>query len=117
MSELDITVSTLVQVHEVHVDLIPGNLSVILRMEGEQRFLQCLQTLDPHLCGRERMHPCDDTHALRIIVSGLHHFLHFLGAVGRTFIYYFNRDDTAGVQAFHHLLGVTVNSNDCVTSV
>ena len=117
MTELDVTVSTLVQVHEIHVDLIPGDLSVILCVEMEQRLLQCLQTLDPHLCGRESVHPSDDTHALRIVVGSLHHFLHFLGAVGCTFINNLDRDDATGVQAFHHLLGVTVNSNHCVTSI
>ena len=50
MSELDVTMSTLVEVHEVHVDLAPGNLGVILGVEVKQRLLQLLQTLDPHLC-------------------------------------------------------------------
>ena len=49
VSELDIAVSTLVEVHEVHVDLAPGDLSVILSVEVEQRLLQLLQTLNPHL--------------------------------------------------------------------
>ena len=51
VSELDIAVRTLVQVHEVHVHRLPGNLSVVLGVEVEHRLLQLLQTLDPHLSG------------------------------------------------------------------
>ena len=51
MSELDITVSTLVEVHEVHVHGLPGDLSVVLCVEVEEGLLQLLQTLDPHLGG------------------------------------------------------------------
>ena len=49
VTELDITMSRLVQVHEVHVDGVPRKLGVVLCVEVEKRFLQCLQTLDPHL--------------------------------------------------------------------
>ena len=34
-----------------HVDAVPGDLSVVLCVEVEQRLLQGLQTLDPHLGG------------------------------------------------------------------
>ena len=49
MSELAVAVSTLVQVHEVHVHRVPRNLGIILGMEMQQRFLQLLQTVNPHL--------------------------------------------------------------------
>ena len=35
MAELDIAMSTLVQVHEVHIDRVPRNLGIILSMEVE----------------------------------------------------------------------------------
>jgi len=35
VSELDITVSRLVQVHEVHIHRLPGNLGIILCVEVE----------------------------------------------------------------------------------
>ena len=51
VAELYVAVGTLVQVHEVHVDAVPGYLGVVLRVEVEQRLLQRLQALDPHLGG------------------------------------------------------------------
>ena len=51
VSELDIAMCTLVQIHEVHVHCLPGNLGIVLSVEVEHRLLQLLQTLDPHLCG------------------------------------------------------------------
>ena len=50
VTELDVTMSRLVQIHEVHVDGVPGKLSVVLSVEVEKRLLQSLKTLDPHLC-------------------------------------------------------------------
>ena len=117
VSELDIAVSTLVQVHEVHVDLAPGDFGIILCVEVAQRLLQLLQTLDPHLCRREGVHPGNDTYALLVVVGSQHYLLYFLRAVGCTFIYNLNGDVTRGVQTLYHLLRVTVNGNYCVASV
>ena len=79
MTELDVAVSRLVEVHEVHVDGVPWEVSIILGVEVEQRLLQCLQTLDPHLGGREGVHPGDDTHALLVVVGCLHDGFHLVG--------------------------------------
>ena len=68
VTEFDVTVSRLVEVHEVHVNSVPRQLGVVLGVEVEQRLLQSLQTLNPHLCGREGMHPSNDTHALLVVV-------------------------------------------------
>ena len=62
-SELPVTVRRLVQVHEVHVDLGPRELAVELRVQVEQRLLESAETPDPHLRGRERVHPRDHAHA------------------------------------------------------
>ena len=78
MSELDVAVSTLVQVHEVHVNLAPGDLGIVLSVEMKQGLLQLLQALDPHLSGGEGVHPGDDTHALLIVVGSQHDLLNFL---------------------------------------
>ena len=72
MTELDVAMSRLVEVHEVHVDGVPWQLCVILGVEVEKRLLECLQTLDPHLGGREGVHPCDDTNTLLVVVGSLH---------------------------------------------
>ena len=72
MTELDVAVCRLVEVHEVHVDVVPWNFCVVLCMEVEERFLKRLKTLNPHLCWRECVHPCDDTYTLFIVVRSLH---------------------------------------------
>ena len=104
VTELYIAVGALVQVHEVHIDGVPGNIGVVLCVEVEQGLLKSLQTLDPHLGGAEGVHPGDDTYALAVIVGSLHHGLNLIAAVGSTFIYYLNGDVTALVQTINHLL-------------
>ena len=113
MSELDVSVGALVQVHEVHIHRLPGDLGIILCVEVEERLLQILQTLDPHLGGAEGVHPGDDTYALLVVVGSFH----LLRTVGCTFIYYLDGDDTAVVQTSNHLLRVSVNCHDCITSI
>jgi len=76
MTKLDIAVSRLVEVHEVHIYVLPRKFSVVLCMEVEERLLQCLQALDPHLSRRECVHPCDDTYTLIVVVRSLHDSLY-----------------------------------------
>ncbi|MCY1244555.1 hypothetical protein D9M72_576400 [compost metagenome] len=47
----------LVEVHEVEIDVRPGQLDVRLGVQVQQRFAQQVQALDPHLGRAERMHP------------------------------------------------------------
>ena len=117
VSELDVAVGTLVQVHEVHVHGFPGYLGVVLGVEVEQGLLQGLQTLDPHLGGREGVHPGDDAHALVVVVGGLHHGFHFLAAVGGAFVHHLDGDDAAVVQSVDHLFRMGVNGHHGVASV
>ena len=104
MAELDVSVSALVEVHEVHVDFVPGDFGVVLGVEVEERLLQLLQTLDPHFGGREGVHPSDDTHTLVVVVCSEHHSLDFLGAVGSAFINNLHGDIAGGVEALDHFL-------------
>ena len=50
MAELTVTVSGLVQVHEIHVHSVPWNLLVVLGMEMHERLLELEKTMYPHLC-------------------------------------------------------------------
>ena len=70
--------STLVEVHEVHVHSVPRNLLVELSVEVKERLAEDLHTVDPHLCRRECMHPCDDTDALLVSLSCSHDVSNFL---------------------------------------
>ena len=117
VAEFTVAVGGLVQVHEVHVHRVPRNFLVELSVEVEQGFLQLLQAMDPHLGRRECVHPCDDTDTLVIIVGSLEHGFHFLGGVGRAFIYYFHGEFARSVQTVYHLGGVAVNGYHCVTTV
>ena len=117
VTEFTVAMGRLVQVHEVHVHRVPRNFLVELSVEVEQGFLQLLQAMDPHLGRRECVHPCDDTDTLVIIVGSLEHGFHFLGGVGRAFIYYFHGEFARSVQTVYHLGGVAVNGYHCVTTV
>ena len=68
VAELAVAVRRLVQVHEVHVDLRPRQLEVVLRVQVQQRLRQGPQPGDPHLGRRERVHPRDDPDAARVRV-------------------------------------------------
>jgi len=117
VTELDVAVCRLVEVHEVHVDAVPRQLGVILSVEVEERLLESLQALDPHLGWREGVHPSDDTHALLVVVGCLHHCLYLGRRVGCALIYHLDRDVAAIVQASYHLLGVIIYLYHCVASV
>src|SRR5690606_36106718 len=69
MAEFTIAVGTLVKVHEIHVDGVPRNITVVLRMEMQQWFLEDIQPPDPHLAGGECMHPCDDADTGRLMIG------------------------------------------------
>ncbi len=62
-AELAVAVGGLVEVHEVHVDRRPGERSIGLGVQVEKRLAQRLQPGDPHLGGREGVHPADHPHA------------------------------------------------------
>ena len=62
-AKLAVAVRRLVQVHEVHVDAGPRDLTVELRVQVRQRLLERVQSGDPHLGRRERVQPGDQTHA------------------------------------------------------
>ena len=87
MSELTVAVRALVEVHEVHVDVVPWNLLMVLGMQVEKGFAKDLHALDPHLSGGEGMHPADHADALAVYVGAGHDICHFFGAVGSTSIY------------------------------
>ena len=61
--ELPVAVGGLVQVHEVHVDVGPGDLAVELRVQVQERLLQRLRPAIHILAGRERVHPGDQADA------------------------------------------------------
>ena len=55
----------LVEIHEVHVDLGPGKVAVVLGMQVEQRLLKSDKARDPHPGRREGVHPGDHADAIR----------------------------------------------------
>ena len=61
--ELAVAVGGLVQVHEVHVDRAPRQVAVELRVEVQEGLLERGEAGDPHLRGREGVHPEDEADA------------------------------------------------------
>ena len=71
---LPVTVGSLVQVHEVHVDLLIGDLPIILGRQMAVGLLQQIESMNPHLAGREGVAPGHHAAAC-IVVVGLFHDL------------------------------------------
>ena len=67
-----VTVRRLVQVHEVHVDAVPGDLDIGLGRQVQQGLAQDLEASDPHLGGAEGVHPGDDAEDA-VVRAGLEH--------------------------------------------
>ncbi len=68
-TELAPPVGRLVEVHEVHVDLAPGDVPVELGVQMQQRLLQLPQPGDPHPGRREGVHPGDEAGAAPVEVG------------------------------------------------
>jgi hypothetical protein len=71
IAELPVALRGLVEVHEVHVDLGPRQRDVRLRVQVQQRCLQCVEAGDPHLGRGEGVHPGDQPYAIRVGAGGL----------------------------------------------
>ena len=117
VAELAVAVGALVEVHEVHVDFVPGNFGVELGMEVEDWLVELLEAVNPHLGGREGVHPCDYADAFVGVIGSLHQVEHFARGVGGTFIYYFYREIAGVVETVDHLLRVGVDLNHGVAAV
>src|ERR1700761_5505136 len=63
VSELAIAVCGLVQIHEVHIDRVPRQVPIELRVEVQKRFRKDAQAANPHLRRREGVHPRDYAYA------------------------------------------------------
>ncbi len=63
VAEFAAAVRGLVEVHEVHVDVVPWDIAVELGVEVGERLAEDLQAFDPHFRRRERVHPRDDADA------------------------------------------------------
>ncbi len=103
VAELAVAVRRLVQVHEVHVDLGPRQLAVELRVQMEERLLQRAQAGDPHLRGRERVHPGDDPDAAVVPVRLGAERANRLGAPRRRLVDDADRHGLGGVEPCRHL--------------
>ena len=67
-AEFAVAVRGLVEIHEIHVDLGPGDIAIVLGVEVEERLLQRCQPGDPVFRGREGVHPGDDAGAIRACI-------------------------------------------------
>ncbi|MNY33766.1 hypothetical protein D3C86_1680600 [compost metagenome] len=99
-SKLTVAMSTLVQVHKIHINATPWNVTVELGMQVKQRFLKDIQTSDPHFRRREGMHPGDYANTIYIDISLLQRFKYLLRCFYYGFIYDLNGDLWRGIQLF-----------------
>ena len=79
---LPVAMGGLVEVHEVHVDLLVGDLFVVLGGQMAVGLLQGSEAVDPHLAGREGVAPGDDAGALVPVIGLLDHIGDLLVGLG-----------------------------------
>ena len=65
-SGFPVPVGRLVQIHEIHVDGIPREIAIELRVQMEEGLAQGGEATDPHLRGREGVHPKNQPGAGRV---------------------------------------------------
>ena len=54
-----VTMRSLVEIHEIHVDGFPREVAIKLGVQVNKRLAQIGQATDPHFSRRESMHPQD----------------------------------------------------------
>jgi carbon starvation protein len=59
VSRLAVAVGSLVEIHEIHVDVAPWQIAIELRVQVQKRLFKQREPADPHLGGRESVHPED----------------------------------------------------------
>ena len=101
-----VPVRRLVQVHEVHVDAVPGDLDIGLGRQVQQGLAQDLEASDPHLRGAERVHPRDDAEDA-VVRAGLEHrSLDGVGILQDGLPYDRRRHQVRFVEQAHNLAGL-----------
>ena len=68
-AEFAVAVRRLIQIHEVHVNLGPGDVAIVLRVKVQKRLPQRGQTGDPVLRRRKCVHPGDHADAITVAVG------------------------------------------------
>ena len=65
-ARLPVAMRRLVQVHEVHVDRVPGKVTIELGMEMRERLMKPVQPAHPHFRRRKCMHPKNEPGAVGV---------------------------------------------------
>ncbi|MNE55251.1 hypothetical protein D3C80_1500770 [compost metagenome] len=110
---LTVTMRSLVEVHEIHVDGCPRNALIVLGSQVQKRLLQQLGAADPHFGRGEGVHPGDYTGNLVTVVDFLHDGGDFVRADCQILQYKRVRQNAAVIQGINHFLGVGFNFSEC----
>ena len=105
-SRFAVAMCRLVEVHEIHVDLAPGQIAVELCVQVEERLPQSVQSADPHFRGRERVHPKNETRAVRVAARFLADAADFLRSGDKGFENEGERHFFRAIQRFDDFLRV-----------
>ena len=105
-AELAAAVRGLVQVHEVHVDAVPRQGGVELRVELQQRFVEDSQAVDPHFCWREGVQPHHQASAFVIVIGIAADVSDFVRGGTQRLQHQFARQFGFRVQRIHNVLRV-----------
>ena len=117
VTELTVSVGTLVEVHKVHIHSLPRNLLVVLSVEMEERLAELLHSVYPHLCRRESVHPGDHTDAFLVCLCRTHYVRHLIGRVRSTFIDHLDRKNAGSIHSLNHCRRVAVHLHNCVAAI
>ena len=86
-----VAVSSLVQVHKVHIDFFIWDFAIILSGKVAIRFLQVNEAIDPHFAWAESVAPCDNASAVRVIVGFTYNISNFFISFCGDLVYQFAR--------------------------
>ena len=101
---LAVAMGRLVQVHEVHVDLVVGDLAVVLGGEMQVGLLQVSKAVDPHLGRGEGVAPGDDASAVLGVIRLAHDVGDLLVGLGGHLVHQLAGEVAGGVHLVHHFL-------------
>jgi len=79
--------------------------------------MEFLQSMNPHLCWRESMHPRDDADTFVVVFSSFESCRNFSRRIDCSFVNNFYRQIPGIVQSFDNLIRMSVHLNNCITAV
>ena len=112
-----VTMSTLMEVHVVKVNIRIWNFVEILSCQMKQRLLQQLSSTNPILSWRECVHPGNNTCYVIIIINVLHQLSNLIRGSHNSLEHNSVRQLSAGIQSSYNFLSICSNTLECLFTI